>query len=88
MEPQHTVRVPPRCWTPIPGTNLALWWGAEQAITVRRRGGCWDLSPLTRLGRVCAWLALVQRPQLGWWPITPPARRLLARITGRREDRG
>jgi hypothetical protein len=59
----------------VPGTNCELWWDGDQEVTVYRRGGFWDLSPLTRPGRVLVWERLADRPHLGWWPIVPLASR-------------
>jgi hypothetical protein len=79
MDTQETVTLRPGRWTVVPGTGVAVWWEAGHEVTVRRREGFWDLCPLTIPGRVCAWVRLVDRPQLGSWPITPLATRVTYR---------
>lgn len=78
------VRLRPGQPTRIPGTGCELWWDGDQAVTVYRRGGFWDLSPLTRPGRVLAWQRLADRPHLGWWPIMPLTCRNTYRVGGAR----
>jgi hypothetical protein len=59
----------------VPGTNCELQWDGDQAVAVYRRGGFWDLSPLTRPGLALLKERLAERPHLGWWPIMPLASR-------------
>ena len=69
------LRLPPGSPVRLPGTNLELQWDGHRAVVIQRRGGIWDLSPLTRPGRALLKQRLADRPHLGWWPITPLATR-------------
>lgn len=55
--------------TLIPGTRCEVRWDGDQEMVLVRQEGFWDLSPLTRRGRVMAWQRLADRPHLGWWPL-------------------
>jgi hypothetical protein len=65
-------KLEPGCWTPLSGTHLVVRWDGGQEIAVYQRGGIWDLSPLAACpGYVLGWIALVNHPELGPWPLVP-----------------
>lgn len=52
-----------------------VWLDDDREIPVYQWDGIWDLSPLTRHGRVLAWAAFTDQPRVRPWPLLPPARR-------------
>lgn len=67
----------------LAGTGVEVCWSGHGELVVYRRAGIWDLSPAVRPGRVLAWTRLVDRPQLGWWPLLPLATRTAYRGNSR-----
>jgi hypothetical protein len=51
-----------------------VWLADEQAIPVYQWDGIWDLSPLSPPGRVTAWAAFTDEPEVRPWPLLPVAR--------------
>jgi hypothetical protein len=52
-----------------------VWLADEQEVPVYQWDGIWDLSSLTRPGRVVAWAAFTDQPEMKPWPLLPPTRR-------------
>lgn len=82
MSSIRMMRLEPRRWTALPGTNVTVRWDGEHAIVVQRCGGIWNLASLARPGRVLAWARLISRPELGAWPIVSLSRRATYRTRG------
>jgi hypothetical protein len=68
------VTLHPHQWTPLPETNVTVWLDDDPELTVYQWDGIWDLSPLTRSGRVLAWAAFADQPAVRPWPLLPPPR--------------
>jgi hypothetical protein len=79
----QTVRLLPHRWTPLPGTNVVVWWDGDREVTVRRVGEFWNLAPLAVPGRVLAWVRLAGHPERGGWPVKAIASRAIYRSARR-----
>jgi hypothetical protein len=58
----------------VPGTNITVLHEGSDAITIHRRAGGWDFTPLSsRPGVGFAWVMITRngRPVTSPWPITP-----------------
>jgi hypothetical protein len=75
-----SLTLPPHQPTRLPGTGVELRWDGSTPIVIGRGlDGVWDVSPGIRGGEVLLWERITGRPQLGWWPIVPIARRTTQR---------